>query len=99
MNLQNFGECACVKANIVQFTTKSGSKSSLIVKKWFIAKFRGLWQPSTQKTALTVKKCRFFKQAVKGLNCCTFFVTKKYNRLQFVSYYILVSLLIISSLS
>jgi len=51
-----------LKQNIIQFTTKSGSKSSLIVKECFIAKFSGFWQHSTQKTALTVKNAFFLKK-------------------------------------
>ena len=41
MNLQkspNFGLCAHLKQNILQFTTESGLKSSLIVKKRFCSK-------------------------------------------------------------
>jgi len=57
-----------LKQNIVQFTTDTGSKSSLTVRNSFVAKFSGIWRQSTQKTALTVKNAFFFKPAGKGLS-------------------------------
>ena len=47
----NLAYVHALKQNILQFTTESGLKSSLIVKKRFVAKFNGVWQHSAQKTA------------------------------------------------
>ena len=66
-NVQILAFAHALKQNIVQFTTDTGSKSILIVRNSFAAKFSGIWRQSTQKNCFNGKKCVFLSRLGKGL--------------------------------